>query len=592
MGTCTADLDISNAGDEANTSEARRWAGPLLVVLAAIVPYIATLRFGFVYDDDGQILGAVPIRSWAAVPGYFSKPVPGIFVRYYRPLFFFWLRLNHSLWKTHPLGWHFSSLLLHVAVCLLVLAILRRYFADPRYALIGACIFAVHPAHVETVAWVSGSTDALMALAMLGALLLWMRYRETASTRLRVGSLLCYGVALLSKETAVILPILIWLHSFSNVPAPIGHHKQSDSRRAISGVWEAIPYAGLAVVYLVVRHAVLRGVPGAPEWISRTQMILTIPSLLLFYLRHLIWPAASSLFYDFSIVSRFSSASFWAPLMALVVAAVGICVWFWRSRDSRVLLASFWFLVPILPVLYIRLFEPDDFVHDRYLYLSVLGLAIAAALLIDMLWSAGPSERTWRLSLVLVSVLVLSLALATSTQAQPWKSNLLLYKNAVLVAPRNSIAGNNLASEYCAESRYEDAADVLHSLLKIHPDMWLANYNYGYVNYRIGNFILADLYLHRAIRMNPTDPDEYFFLGTTYLEEGRLQDAVNELHEAIARAPYHAGYHLALGVTLMKRDDLSAAQRELSAELQYHPNNGAAHVAEQQLQQKLAAAAQ
>src|ERR1700740_374889 len=188
----------------------------LLVIVAAVLPYLASLRYGFVYDDDAQVLANPGIRSWHFVPAYFAKPISfftgAASAHYYRPIFFLWLRLNYFLWGTHAWGWHLATLALHMLVSLLVLALLREYLEDPKWAAAGALIFAVHPAHVETVAWVSGCTDALLGLGLLGSVYLWMRDCEASSLRRRIGCQACCALALLTKETVVISPLIIFFH--------------------------------------------------------------------------------------------------------------------------------------------------------------------------------------------------------------------------------------------------------------------------------------------------------------------------------------------------------------------------------------------
>src|SRR5690242_2599957 len=181
--------EISSESPASPEAPNRTWVF-LLVASAAILPYLGSLRFGFVYDDGFQL--ALPaIRSWKAVPGYFINSIPGISVRYYRPLFFLWLRVNFFLWGARAWGWHLTSVALHAAVSIFVLLVLRRYFKDPRCAVAGALVFAVHPAHIETVAWISGCTDSLMALGLVSSLWLWMRNVEAPRIAYRLGSLFC-----------------------------------------------------------------------------------------------------------------------------------------------------------------------------------------------------------------------------------------------------------------------------------------------------------------------------------------------------------------------------------------------------------------
>jgi len=114
---------------------------------------------------------------------------------------------------------------------------------------------------------------------------------------------------------------------------------------------------------------------------------------------------------------------------------------------------------------------------------------------------------------------------------------------------------------------------MLKSVLQDRPGMWLANYNYGYVNYRLGNLPTAEEYLHRAVAINPSDADQYVYLGTTYLKQGRLTEAAEQLRLGIARRPDGGGYHFTLGMIEFQRGDLPAARAEMQTELKYHPEN-------------------
>jgi protein O-mannosyl-transferase len=545
----------------------------LLVVSAAIAPYLGTLRFSFVYDDNVQVLSLRAIRTWTAVPSYFFKPVPGVTQRYYRPIFFSWFRLNYFLFNGHAWGWHLANVLLHAAASLLAFFLLKRYFRDVRSAVAGALVFAIHPVHVETVAWVSGCTDSLMAIGLLGSFLLWLKDCHAPSLARKIGSQFCFVLALLSKETAIILPVLIGLHALVENPV-VGEGPKPPGGRLWEAARLAAPYAGVTAVYIAIHELVLRGVPGTPIWISPTQSLLMIPSIFLFYVKHLVWPMHLSLFYDSPVFGRLGSNMFWLPLVLLALISLGAGLWFRKSRDPRIIIAGMWTLVPLAPVSYIWIFQPDDFVHDRYLYLSVLGLSILVGLFFEFFGKTEPAQRAPFIPAALLGFVVLSLSIVTAVQAQPWKDNLSLYTHAVQVAPENILARNNLASEYVAEGRDEEATSMLKALLADHPGMWLANYNYGYVNYRLGNLSLAEQYLRRAIQIDAKDSYQYLFLGTTYLKEGRLSEAAEQLRQAIARQPDGGGYHFTLGMIELQQGNVAAARAEMQEELKYHPENG------------------
>lgn len=560
------------------------------ILCAAILPYVASLGYGFVYDDDIQVLQPPAVQPWHFLPGYFFRPIPGFTARYYRPLFFLWLAANRSVWRTHALGWHLDNLVLHALASLLVFAVLRRYFPGERSATFAAMLFAVHPVHVETVAWLSGGSDALMVVALLGSLLLWIRNCETPSLSRRASSLACCALALLCKETAVILPAVIFFHKLVAIPA-INHPEQKKSNLRLA-LWDAVPYLTVTALYLCARFWILRGVStAATEWVSRKDAFLTLPSVLSFYAGHLAFPWNLSLNYDLPVVTGLNERLFWIPLIMLTGIAGATWALVRLTGDKRILAAALWLLLPLAPVLYIRLFAQDDFVHDRYLYLPVLGVAVLAGIVGEAL----KQSKSWgnRRGLIQGAFVIgiVSLGLVAAIQAQPWRNNLLLYTNAVRVAPNNMLARNNLAGEFVKQGRYSEAGEMFKAILEKRPGMWLANYNYGSLNYRLGNLALAEEYLRRAISIDPSDPDEYIYLGATYLKEGRLADADEQVRKAIARKPDGAGYHFILGVIELQRGDLELAREQMLEELKYHPEASAVRTQIQAIEKQMGAGA-
>jgi len=174
-------------------------------------------------------------------------------------------------------------------------------------------------------------------------------------------------------------------------------------------------------------------------------------------------------------------------------------------------------------------------------------------------------------------VLILALAISTVAQASSWRDNLSLYRHATEISPQNTIAQNNYGSELIKRGELAEAEPVFQDVLRERPDYWLANYNFGYLNYRLKRFDAAGDYLRRAIGLNPSDADEYAYLGLTDYHENRFADAAAELRKAIAIKPAGTGYHVALALVLAEMGDFESARAECLEELAYHPENAAAH---------------
>src|SRR5512140_284964 len=150
------------------------WVVELLLAAGTFLLYCGTLAFKFVYDDRMQILENVSITRWSYAPQYFTKNVwalidPHILANYYRPLFLLWLRINYALFGLNPTGWHFLSVGLHVVAVLQVFWLGRRLLKSEWAAASAGALFAAHPVHIESVTWISGVTDPMLAVFMLAS---------------------------------------------------------------------------------------------------------------------------------------------------------------------------------------------------------------------------------------------------------------------------------------------------------------------------------------------------------------------------------------------------------------------------------------
>jgi Tfp pilus assembly protein PilF len=572
------------------------------ITLSAALPYIPSLRYGFVYDDDVQVFDAITALNWQSPYTYFASSVwnplrsASLNPTYYRPLFYFWMHVNAALFGYKAFYWHLAAVALHLAATILVFFLLRRYFESPWIALVGALIFGVHPVHIESVAWVSGATDPLAAIGILASLLLWLKATDAcrdpivpsavhqANIRVsrlqKAAALLCYAAALMAKETAVIFPAIIFVYAFAGLGTSADKiaATTSPSRRLRFAVIETLPYVGLAGIYLALRTIALHPSPSRSPWISRLEVLLTAPSLLLFYLRHLVWPFRLHLFYDFHVIRRPGDASFWLSLL-LLGAIAGGAFWLWhRIRWHGIPAAGLWILLPLLPVLDIALFQQDDFLHDRYLYFPSLGVAIVGGFLTQKIWGSGKAPRRRLIAFGSVTFVLALLAGSTALQSAPWQDNLALYTASVRSTASNTMARNNLAGELVRRDQLEQARTILQNLIQQRPDFWLANYNLGYVQYRLKNLDQAETSLRRAMSLNPSDPDTHCYLGLTLFREGRLSDAQAQLRQAIVLKPAGAGYHFGLGMVELRQGRHEEAQAEFSAELKYHPENQLARI--------------
>jgi hypothetical protein len=564
---------------------------PVAILAATFLAYAGTLFLGFVFDDHVLILTNDSIRSWRSVPGFFASHIwafryPHLLANYYRPLFLVWLRLNNALFGLRPWGWHLASVLAHLAVTYLVYRLCLRLLPDRGTAAAAALLFGIHPVHVESVAYLSAAQEPLCTFFMLAALL-WMRPGAPSRAFVRaVTSCVLFAAALLCKESAMVLPLLVigfaWIYgvSGSREAAPIA----SGTRFALR-LWFAlaasIPYWVVILIYVPVRVWALKGFAHIVTRLTWSQEIFTIPSVLLFYLRLLVWPLGLSCYYDNSCVARPGWHEFAMPVAVLAIVAAGLAYWYTRVRRSQppearaVAFAGLWLLMTLLPVLNFRLLPEGEIAHDRYLYLPSVGFVMLAAIALrQAIRAMAGSSRlaAWALpgaALLLFGVM----GCATARQTLFWADDLTLNIRAHQIAPHNVSATTSLAAAVAQRGMDGAAMALYQQALALQPGFWRANVNLAYLYYAHGNFPEATRYFARACAADPTDGDQFLFLAMALLRTGHLPEAEQAARTALVVRPNGAGYHLGLAMVLKQEGRLLEAREQAAAELAQNPND-------------------
>ena len=236
-----------------------------------------------------------------------------------------------------------------------------------------------------------------------------------------------------------------------------------------------------------------------------------------------------------------------------------------------------WLVLPLIPLLNLRVFIANDFAHDRHLYLPSVGLAVLLAMALKRVCRGTPRWLGAPASLVVV-VLVLAAAMSygTVTESFYFKDNLTFYAYNLKRAPHNPDAESNYASTLAESGQFGPAINAFLDAVNYNPTYWTPTYNLALTYYKIGNLPEAERYFVRAIHINPNKSDEYFYLGMTRFKSSRTRDAISCLRQAIAMDPKGFVYHFALGVMLKSQGDLTGALQEFKAELENNPGEQAA----------------
>jgi protein O-mannosyl-transferase len=543
----------------------------------AILTFVCTLSFSFVYDDRGQILGNPFLRSWRYLRHDFTAHLwaqaSNMAMLYYRPVFLSWLRLNYSVFGDQPWGWHMTTVVLHALATVLVFRLSLRVLRDRWQALIAGLIFAVHPVHVESVAWVSGVVDPLLAIFFLASLLCYFHWRERGSIPWLAGSVLCAVFAMLTKETGITLPAVVFAYAWIFADGS----KSAPGARLRVAATHAAPFALVALVYWIARHAALPA--PLPAFSSSATALFTLPGLLLFYLRLVVWPFGLGLFYDRQLVQHPAPGDVFLPALLLILLAAALVILLRRSGQHREgAFSAALALLVLAPVLWVRWFNTYDFVHDRYLYLPMAGFAMLFAIAISKLGgktlSARPAPQWVAPPVQMLTMGAVTLAMIAGSVGLEgcWTDDLLLWFHCYKTAPHNKVVLNNLGASLGEKNELQSSLALLTEAVGQDPNYDSAQGNLGYTLYRLGQLQPAEEHLARAVQLRPGDVHSLLYLGLVHYKQGALDKAEAELRRAIFLNSRVWGVHVALSLVLEQRGDLAGAIRETETELTFHPD--------------------
>jgi Flp pilus assembly protein TadD len=434
------------------------------VALLAAVASLNTLRNGFVWDDQELIVGNDAVKSVDALAksltrDFFAHRSDDLAYGYYRPLTTLSYAADYAAWRLRPVGYHATNLLLHAAcACLGTLLLLRLGLASGA-ALAAGVLFAVHPIHVESVAWISGRTDLLSLLLALVSFLLFLGARdggEHLSKRraalLLAASAISYAGALLAKEMSLVLPLWLYLAD-----------RRVPSRRLVSTLRALAPHAAVSAGYFVWRFLALGvSVPENQELQAAAAVALSAPITVARYLAWLALPISPTAYVQNPYVTSAAAASFLFPLVAL--ALLGLGTWRLARRSPLAALFAAMLAASFPPLLnFVRIAGPVDMgavMAERFCYWPSLPFAALAGLAVSAAWAGGDEWRRAGVAFVLVAMAAAGAATSWKRNAD-WTDEVTFLRATLERSPRAPLLWNRLAYQLTRENRLDEAREAV-----------------------------------------------------------------------------------------------------------------------------------
>ncbi len=545
--------------DDDSGAGRRRWGVWILLpvlLLSVLAAYYPAWHGKMLWDDDRHITRP-DLRSTQGMWRIWFEL--GATQQYY-PLMHSAFWFQHKLWGDNTLWYHLVNILLHAFSAFLLALLLRRLAIPGAY--LAAVIFALHPVHVESVAWITELKNTLSAVLFLGAALTYLNFDRSRERRWYAPAFLLFILALMTKTVTATLPAALLVTFW-------WQRGKLEWRRDVMPLapWFALG-AGAGILTAWVEQTLV-GAQGAAYNFTLIERILIAGRVVWFYLGKLVWPANLTFIYPRWQVSQ---GIWWQYLFPIGLAALLLMLW-WMRKHSRaplaVMLLFGGLLFPVLGFFNVYPFR-YSFVADHFQYLASIAIITLFASCVTLLvrrWQA----RSAPVEIVIMLLFGCLLAVPTWSQSRQYADGETLYRTTLRRNPTCWMAYNNLGNILQGRGQAKEAVDYYREAVKLKPDYAEAYNNLGDAWHSLGQLDEAEASYREAIRFQPSLAGAHYNLGNTLQEAGRFEEAAASYREAIRLKPDLPEAHGNLGTALERLGRVDEAVEHLQEAVRLRP---------------------
>jgi len=546
----------------------------IALVIAVVSIYMQAAHHHFIsYDDNIYVTANQHVASGISVDNIiWAFTSVGDASGNWHPLTWLSHMADAQFYGLNPFGHHLTNIVIHTLSSLTLLLLLFRITSSLWQSAFVAFMFALHPLHVESVAWVAERKDLLSGLFWFLTLLLYSEYVTTSKPLLYILCLFSFILGLMAKPMLVTLPLVMILVDYW--PLRRNLHKEAGHRfdGVVALAKEKIPFFVCSffscAITIYSQHKA-----GAINSLDTIPIALRIENALTAYVSYIgktFWPTDLAVLYPFPLF-----IPLWQVIGSLFVILFISAAALWAGRRYPYLTVGWlWFLITLLPVIGLIQVGSQS-MADRYSYIPTIGLFIMAAWGVTDLTN-GLRHRM-NILVPLAGAVVIASAILTWQQLAYWQDSISLYQHTLKVTNGNYAIHNSLGLELAGKGDIDAAIQEYRTAIQIRP-----RYAYPYNN--LGN-ILADKgdlnsaiqEYRQALRLNPNYADAHYNFGNALAKKGNLDAAIQEYREAIKIKPNHADAHYNIGYLLISKGELDAAIMELREALRLNPRFADAH---------------
>ncbi|MGH0035980.1 MAG: tetratricopeptide repeat protein [Myxococcota bacterium] len=515
-------------------------AGLAAVVLVLAVTYAPILDAGFLTYDDDKYVTANPVVQAGLTAEGVTWAFSSIHDANWIPLVWISLMLDSELHGPEPRGYHATNVGLHALATVLLFAALYRLTRAPWRSLFVAGLFALHPLHVQSVAWIAERKDVLSGFFWMATLLAYTFHVERPSLLRYLAMAISFALGLLCKATLVTLPFALLLLDFwpGNRLATGEGGSRALAKRGAWLVAEKLPLMALsALASGVTLMAQGRGGAIRMAHLDWTERVANALLSYVVYVRRTFWPSDLSFFHPHP-EPQLGSPEVWAAAAGLGAATAALVYWAGRSAAGRPACVGWlWFLGTLVPMLGIVQVGGQG-MADRYMYIPLVGLGVAVAYSWPA-WQGARARAGLGVSAVAFVATLAVCALLTRIEVPYWRDSESLYGRAIELEPHNPTAHYELARHLNAHARHAE----------------------------------AEAHAREAVRMVPLWSDAYLNLGAALIGQGRHSEGIAAIRRAVVREPGSSEARLVLASAFIETEQLAKARAELRTVIQMSPES-------------------
>ena len=557
------------------------------LIAFTVFVYAPVRHYGFVDFDDPQyvtenshvLLGlSWNGMSWALITGYLSS---------WHPLTWVSLMLDAQMYGTTAAGYHLTNLLFHVANTLLLLGLLHWMTGALGRSAFVAALFAVHPLHVESVAWVSERKDVLSTLFWMLTLLAYVAYARKPGMARYTLVLVLFAFGLMAKPMLVTLPfVLLLLDIWPLGRLSLGAAPESISlsrlwSTATKLIWEKFPLFTLSVASSVVTLVVQQrgGSVLGLERISLSERLANVAVSYVSYISKMFWPVGLAAVYPYP---RFLPGWHVMGALTLLIAISLVAIWSARQRPY-VSVGWFWYLGTLVPV--VGLVQVgNQAMADRYTYIPLIGLFLA------VVWGMTEILAQWppghRVRSAAAGVVIFACAVTARRQVRYWKDDFALWGHTIETTAANPLAQHNLGYALAAAGKLDEAVGHYREAIRIRPDYALAHNSLGVALGTQGRIDEALQEFTESVRFDPNSANAQSNLGAMLYTKGQNVEAASHYSQALRLDPGNAMAQYNIGLLLVDEGKTEEAAQHFQAALRINPRYHDARRALENLQSK------